>query len=311
MILLAYLIWNAKYSMWFGDSTDDVPNGLMKGDMVYFLDSQKYVRYNGSSFVDDKNISVMPAGANNVGDVIADVYDSNNHVLKTSATINVGDIEIGAVEIKDATTDTRAVVGVNGLNVDVKALPSLPAGNNNIGKIDVNSIAAGTNNIGKTGYTLKRVITSFTRPADTSQYAVGDAITNSTSSPTVFQLDLSGVGAVNGQSIEIRKFAVVSSVKQTTLPLLNAYLSPTTFTATNDNAILDIDDTTMEAGGSWIQLETQNYTASNSRVAKENANIPFILAANDTKIYGELQAANAYTPVSGEKLTVIAWVALL
>lgn len=44
-----------------------------------------------------------------------------------SIDISTGDVEIGAVEIKDATTDTRAVVGSNGLAVDVKA-SALPSG---------------------------------------------------------------------------------------------------------------------------------------------------------------------------------------
>lgn len=35
--------------------------------------------------------------------------------------LTTGDIEIGAVEIKDSTTDTRATVGANGLHVDVQA----------------------------------------------------------------------------------------------------------------------------------------------------------------------------------------------
>ena len=38
-----------------------------------------------------------------------------------SVTLTTGDIEIGAVEIKNATDDTRAVVGANGLYVDVRA----------------------------------------------------------------------------------------------------------------------------------------------------------------------------------------------
>ncbi len=36
-------------------------------------------------------------------------------------SLEVGDIEIGAVEIKDATTETRAVVGPKGLEVEVNA----------------------------------------------------------------------------------------------------------------------------------------------------------------------------------------------
>lgn len=41
----------------------------------------------------------------------------------TTATL-AGDIEIGAVEIKNATDDTRATVGANGLHVDVRSLPA-------------------------------------------------------------------------------------------------------------------------------------------------------------------------------------------
>jgi hypothetical protein len=177
--------------------------------------------------------------------------------------------------------------------------------------IELPSLSTGTNQVGKFGYTLKKISTNFTRPTDITAYAVGDAITNSTSAPVVFQLDLATLGAVAGQSYEIRKVAIVSSAKQSTLPFINVYMSGVTFTATNDNAALDIDDTTMEAGGCWFTCDEQNYTASNSRVAKSNANAPMILASADTKIYGTLQAANAYVPVSGEKFTIIVWVALL
>lgn len=325
----------------------------------------------------------------NQADILADVYDEENHLIKTSASVNLSGITLGAVEIKDSTTEDTLKVNSDGsidVNVDgvatsakqdtiighvdgietlltsikdtdgiKKILEALPSGNNTIGKVIIDSapeievkndsgnpltvsgtvavnslpnvtvnalpagsntignvgLSAGTNQVGRFGYSLKRINTSFTRPADTTAYAIGDAVTNSTSSPAVFQLDLSSIGAVAGQSIEIRKLAVVSSAKQSTLPLFNVYLSPITFTATNDNSALDIDDTTMESGGSWIALDFQNYTNSNSRVAKENANTPFVLAGSDTKIYGTIQAGNAYTPASGEKFTIIAWIALL
>lgn len=173
------------------------------------------------------------------------------------------------------------------------------------------SLASSANRIGQTGYTLKKISVPFTRPSDTTTYAVGDAVTNSTSSPTVFEMDLASIGAVVGQSFEVRKLVVVSSVKQSLLPLFNVYLSPTTFTATNDNSPLDIADATQEAGGAWFQCDTQNYTASNSRVANTGIHEPMVLASNDTKVYGSMQAGNAYIPVSGEKFTIIAWVALL
>ena len=162
-----------------------------------------------------------------------------------------------------------------------------------------------------TRYKMVKVSANFTRPSDTNAYAVGDAVTNSTSAPAVFQLDLGALGAVNGQAIEIRKLAVVSSAKQALLPLLSVFLSDATFTATNDNSALDIADATQEAGGAWFACNAQNSTASNSRCADIGCPAPMILAAADSKLYGTIQAANAYVPVSGEKFTIVAWVALL
>ena len=164
---------------------------------------------------------------------------------------------------------------------------------------------------GKTGYNLKRISTSFTRPTDTNTYAIGDAITNSTSAPTVFEWDLSTIGAVAGQAIEVRKLAVVSSISPALKLLANVFLSSTTFSATNDNSALSIDDTTMELGGSWFNCDLQNSTTLNHTVAYSGIAQPLVLAAADTKLYGTIQAANAYVPGNAEKFTIIAWIALL
>ena len=182
----------------------------------------------------------------------------------------------------------------------------------NTGAVTISAaLPAGTNVIGKTGYRLVKVSANFTRPSGTTAYTSGDAVTNSTSAPTVFQLDLGALGAVNGQGIEVRKLAVVSSVKQALLPLFNVFLSATTFTATNDHVALDIADATMQADGAWFNCDVQNYTASNSRVEYLSTPQAMILDASDTNLYGTIQAANAYTPVSGEVFYILAWVALL
>ncbi len=49
-------------------------------------------------------------------EILNSVYNSSTKTLNTGATVTT-DIQIGAVEIKDATTDTRAVVSVEGLAV--------------------------------------------------------------------------------------------------------------------------------------------------------------------------------------------------
>jgi len=103
----------------------------------------------------------------------------------------------------------------------------------------------------------------------------------------------------------------VSSVKQSILPMFNVFLSNVTFTATNDNSALDIADATMNAGGAWFICDVQTYTASNSRAEFIATPQAMTLAAADTKLYGTIQAANGYTPVSGETFYILAWVALL
>lgn len=77
------------------------------------------------------------------GDAVEFQFDADGNlkvVLSAGISISAGDIQIGAVELKDATTDTRAVIGANGVEVDVKALPALPAGDNNIGNVDIATI---------------------------------------------------------------------------------------------------------------------------------------------------------------------------
>lgn len=165
--------------------------------------------------------------------------------------------------------------------------------------------------IPKTGYNLKRISASFTRPADTTTYAIGDAISTSTTAPAIFELDLSMIGAVAGQSIEIRELVICSSIKQTILPLINCYLSPVTFTATNDNAAFAISDAVNEGGGHFLACDFQSYSASNSRCSYIGNARGFVLASDDTKLYGAMQTANAYVPGSEEKFTILAWVALL
>jgi len=61
----------------------------------------------------------------------AALVDDDSHVQVDvltipDVTVNTGDIEIGAVEIKNSTDDTRATVGADGLYIDVRAsvLPS-------------------------------------------------------------------------------------------------------------------------------------------------------------------------------------------
>ena len=77
-----------------------------------------------------------------VGKVVNPDYTLSDYIINSD--LQVGDIQIGAVEIKDATTDTRAVVGANGLYTDIR---NIQAGSNIIGKVGIDQTTDGTTNL--------------------------------------------------------------------------------------------------------------------------------------------------------------------
>lgn len=147
-----------------------------------------------------------------------------------------------------------------------------------------------------------RIEASFTRPADTNAYAQYDAITNSTSSPTILSATIPN--AVANDFIEIRNVRVNTSTKPTGTKLnANVFFSKTSFTATNDNAELSIDDTTA-AGGAWVSCINQFQTALNYRVSADPSAHLMQLASNT--VYFTVQANNAWNPGNADVITVVA-----
>lgn len=140
---------------------------------------------------------------------------------------------------------------------------------------------------------------NFTRPADTTAYAIGDAISNSTSSPTVTTLDLSSY-AKAGDSVYITnaKISVSSKLANSTI---NIWVSPTTFTHTNDNSELAIDDTTVRDS---IICICQNVftTANNTKVESDNG--VGIIKLSTTDLFVALQASSAFTPASQDRFDI-------
>lgn len=70
--------------------------------------------------------TTTPRSSSTILNALDNCIDTTNNVVKTGVSLS-GDIEIGAVEIKNATDDTRATVGANGLYVDVRT-SAIPTG---------------------------------------------------------------------------------------------------------------------------------------------------------------------------------------
>jgi hypothetical protein len=154
------------------------------------------------------------------------------------------------------------------------------------------------------GLTGFKILQSFARPSDGNAYAALDAITNSTSSPAIMSQDLSAQGAVAGKFFVITNARIVSSGAASAINC-NVILFPASFTATNDNSALSIDDTTAALGGIVIPCSNFYNLGANSRCVSDPGWWEGQLGTASTTLYFCLQAISAFTPVSGETYTVI------
>lgn len=165
----------------------------------------------------------------------------------------------------------------------------------------------------------KIISASVTRPADTTAYAAGDALTNSTSAPVV--LTLSGMGRFNAGGGLIVSANLLDSANQATKPDIELWIFSVSPTPDNDNAAFTptdtelgnlvgiiefkgstksyVGDATAGAGGNLMIPGTQAGTAV------PTFTIPFVCAASQTSLFGLLVVRNAYTPVSAEIFTVM------
>lgn len=150
---------------------------------------------------------------------------------------------------------------------------------------------------------VKMIQDGFTRPANTTAYADGDGVTNSTSAPVAlrfFQINRSGKGMVplgfkmtkSATSITNASFRLwLYSLDPTAVPNDNAAFSPAVWA---DRTILlgYVDFTTWIAG-------SDGAVSWGSPVLTYLAALP----AQFT-VFGIIQAKAAYTPASGEGFAV-------
>lgn len=143
--------------------------------------------------------------------------------------------------------------------------------------------------------------TDITRPADTTAYAASDALSDSTSAPTVGGFTLTGAARASGKSGVITDLIVTSSNSAGGLSG-ELYIFDTAVTAVNDNAAFGVSDSeiktlvakvpfTLAAGTNNAHVNVQNLSIGFTTVG--NANLRFLI-----------KVVSAYTPISAEVITV-------
>jgi hypothetical protein len=158
----------------------------------------------------------------------------------------------------------------------------------------------------KVGKKLAIVTASVIRPADTTTYTAGDAVTDSDSAPTIITF-ANCAGGSGGDGV-IMSAQLIDEANQVVKGTFELWIFSTAITPNNDNAAFAPSNANMEDLIAVIPFPTTYVGLSGSGAAGNVAfpaaqvNIPFVCAV--TSLYGELVVRNAYVPVESEKFYI-------
>lgn len=152
---------------------------------------------------------------------------------------------------------------------------------------------------------------SFTRPANTTQYATGDLVANSATAASVTPLTFEA-GRGPGNGISIRRARLYKSDDDITSASFRLHLfsgDPTASALTaGDNGAISLNTAITEYLGSIDVDMTASpdiyNTAGNLAVGVPLQGVEINHRPSSNVIYGLLEARGTYTPASGETFTV-------
>jgi hypothetical protein len=200
-----------------------------------------------------------------------------------------------ALQFKDEGSNVGTSGGVSSINFVGSGVTASESG----GVLTV-TISGG----GGSSVTTKLSEASYTRPADTTAYAAGDVLAESTSAATV--LTFTNIGASNGGGATLLGVTLIDSVAAATPPELELYLFDTAPTMQNDNVAWAPSDAEMEKCLGFVSLYRGLFKTcgANGIVDVDGLSKSIICASGTTSIYGILVHRLSYTPTSAEKFTV-------
>ncbi len=161
---------------------------------------------------------------------------------------------------------------------------------------------ATTNPLPVNPYTaIIRCQTDVTRPADTTAYAAGDAISDSTSAPTAGGFTFTSAARKSGGSGIIIAATFSSSNDPATRLAGELFIFDQAVTAINDNAAFAVSDAEIKTCLPPIPFSMFD-AGNNGFCAVTNIAIPFVCVGT-ANLRFLLRARNAYTPASAEVIT--------
>lgn len=165
------------------------------------------------------------------------------------------------------------------------------------------SLPAGEAHIGQVGGSTVRISATFTRPADTTAYASGDLVANSTTAGSVAALTFTNVGRIAGAGGMIRRARIKKSGASVTTASfrLHLYSSAPTTIANGDNGAWQTDGAANYLGSLDI---TCDKAFSDGAVGNGIPTVGAEINFTSQTIYGLLEARGAYAPANGEAFDV-------
>lgn len=241
------------------------------------------------------SLPALPAGNNTIGNVTI------NGTVPVSGTVSISGTP--SVAISGNTTINPIPAGSNAIGtVGVTSLPSLPTGLNTIGTVNN---APGENHLGEIGGRGVAVSASFTRPANTTAYAAGYVVSNSTSATTLMSFSIARVNAGTGYITGARLVADQKSIT----PRFRVHLFNANPTVSADGALnkeLYADESKVIGVFDLPAMTTPGDTTNStlSRAYDYTIRIPFKCASGSTTVFAYLETLDAFTPASGGNFTL-------
>jgi hypothetical protein len=275
--------------------------------------------------------SVAPStGARPIGrDAALDAMESFYDVGTGGTGYSVGDVLARVVIISNA-TGVPAVASSAWVNMTTGAVIAAPTAANIIERpkgdatavnqvtgntalsgiqADIHAMAVDATPAVTVGLTTVKT-SSFTRPADTTAYNVGDQVNDNTAAGSVTPLQFVAASANGGSGMvrkaRIRKTSVGAGALTNASFRLHLFTVAPTVSSAGDNSVFtNVSGLAGYAGALDITVDRLLGDGSvGSGGAHSGAEVNYVCAAGDTKLYGLLEAAGAYVPTSGETFNV-------
>ena len=147
---------------------------------------------------------------------------------------------------------------------------------------------------------------TFTRPADTTAYASGDLMANSTTAASVVPITVGGWGLTTGSGSFIHQVRIrKSGTSVTTCTIRVHLLRAVPATVTNgDNLAFSISGSSSWLGSYDVPV-TQAFTDGACGLLIVSDPVPVFVAGASQILYALCEARSAYTPESAESFTII------